>query len=242
MIGVLDSVKPGMWERRRVNNKVKKFLKFIDKYLNGLEVVVGGSFAKDTWLSGNHDIDVFVMFPYEKYKKSDISKLLANRLARYKLVHGSRDYFQVEYSGFLFELIPVLKINSSSKAVNVTDVSPLHTEWVNENIKENSDDERLAKLFAKCNNVYGAESYIKGFSGYLLEVLTIHYKGFFNLMKGVSKWRDREFIDTLGHYKDRSDIISKLNRSKITSLIVIDPVQKNRNIAAAVSSEKYTEI
>ena len=239
MLQVMERIRPGKWEQRRAYKKVNSFLAKIGPLLNGLSVEIGGSFAKGTWLSGDHDIDVFVKFPYEKYKKSDLSDLLAKRLKKYRLVHGSRDYFQLEFWGYLFELIPVLEITKAEQAVNVTDVSPLHTRWVTEHVKEFADEIRLSKSFAKAQGVYGAESYIKGFSGYVLEVLTIYYGGFFNFMKAASEWKKQEFVDAGSHYQHRSEALEKMNKEKQGCLIVPDPVQKDRNIAAALSEEKY---
>ncbi len=239
MLTIIKKIKPDDNERKKVNAIVKAFLAVLKKSLKGLKPELAGSFEKDTWLSGDHDIDVFIKFPYEKYKDKDISKLLEKKLATYTKVHGSRDYFQIQYKNYLFELIPVLNIKSSQQAKNITDISPLHSTWVKKNIKSNSDEIRLLKQFLKANSLYGAESYIKGFSGYLTEVLIIHYKGFNSLIKAASSWKDKEVIDTERHYKSREEALKSLNKSKHSNLIVIDPVQKTRNIAAALSKEKY---
>lgn len=238
MLDVLQKIKPGTRERKKAELITHQFLQLLQKNLSGLHPELGGSFAKDTWLSGNHDIDVFIKFPSEKFHSKDISKILARKLTQYKVVHGSRDYFQVSFRGYLFELIPVLNIAEASKAKNITDVSPLHTRWVKQHAHY-ADEIRLAKQFAKANTLYGAESYIRGLSGYLLEVLTIHYKGFFNLVKAASQWQHQEIIDTLHHHPSNTAIMKHLNKAKHTPLIVIDPVQPSRNIAAALSKEKY---
>ncbi|MDD5178166.1 MAG: hypothetical protein PHT54_02700, partial [Candidatus Nanoarchaeia archaeon] len=113
-----------------------------------------------------------------------------------------------------------------------TDISPLHVKFVNKN-KKYSDQIRLSKRFAKVAKVYGAESYIKGFSGYVLEILTIYYKSFNNLIKAVSKWSSTTEIGN-------KNLINNLNRAKKESpLILIDPTDSTRNAAAALSQEKY---
>ena len=48
--------------------------------------------------------------------------------------------------------------------------------------------------FCKVAGVYGAESYIQGFSGYVLELLVINYKGFKGVIRNVAKWKDRTII------------------------------------------------
>lgn len=113
-------------------------------------------------------------------------------------------------------------------------MSQLHVQWVkkNSNIKLR-DQIRLVKAFCKAQGCYGAESYIQGFSGYVLEILTIKSGGFNKFLKKVSKWKSKEVIGTKKQVK-------QLNKSKKQSpLILIDPVQDTRNAAAALSKEKY---
>jgi tRNA nucleotidyltransferase (CCA-adding enzyme) len=233
---ILEQIRPTEIEIRKTGDLIHSVLKKIK--IPDAKLELGGSYAKNTFLAGNYDIDVFVKFPYTKYKNKDISKILIDNLnLRKKVVHGSRDYIQITKGKYVFEFIPVLDIKDSSKAKNITDVSPLHKDWVKKHIK-NTDDVRLLKKFCRAANVYGAESYIKGFSGYVLEILTYHYKDFFNLIKNISQWKIPVFIDPMKHYKTKSSAHSKLNKSKKTDLIIIDPTDKTRNAAAATSNEK----
>jgi tRNA nucleotidyltransferase (CCA-adding enzyme) len=99
-----------------------------------------------------------------------------------------------------------------------------------------NDQIRLAKQFCKSAGVYGAESYIKGFSGHVLDILTIHYGGFMELLAASQKWADKEVIDPEKYYK--TDALTQLNRSKTDSpIIIIDPILPERNAAAALSYE-----
>ena len=235
---VLKQIRP---EQEAVLKKVDAFLKKLNTELKKQKVaakaVVGGSIAKDTNLKGDHDCDIFVRFDYKKYKEEDISKILEKILKPFdaELVHGSRDYFQIKKQ-INYELVPVLDINNPKDAVNVTDMSPLHVAWVNKHPKM-KDEIRLAKQFCKSVGVYGAESYINGVSGHVLDILTIHYGGFINLLKESQNWKKKEVIDPENIYKGTA--LKKLNRSKIDSpIIVIDPVLSERNAAAALSEEK----
>lgn len=232
---VLNGIKPSEQERKKLKEKTSLILKKIKA--KDAKIVVGGSFAKDTWLTGNHDIDIFVQFDYDKYKNEDISLILEKGLGglEFTKLHGSRDYFQIVKDGITFEIVPLLEIKKAEQAQNITDVSPLHALWVK---KHGLGDEiRLTKAFGKAQNIYGAESYIKGFSGYVLEILTIHYGGFLKLIRGVSKWGEETILDPERLLKDPK---KELNKSKILSpLILVDPVDKTRNAAAVLSKEKY---
>ena len=234
---ILDGIKPAEDEKKRVNQIIQSVLNRIK--IDDLKFELGGSYAKDTFLKGSHDIDIFVKFPCEKYKDKNLSEVLDEKLRlKHKKVHGSRDYFQLEKKGYTFEFIPVLDIKDSSKAKNITDVSPLHTHWVKNHLR-NPDEVRLIKKFCRAQEVYGAESYIKGFSGYVLEILTVYYHNFYNLMKNVSKWKLPVCIDVEKHYRSKEEAFKMINKSKRENeLLIIDPVQKDRNAAAAISKER----
>lgn len=201
-------------------------------------LVLGGSFAKDVWLKDDYDVDVFLAFDL-KYKNTDLSVLSEKILSPFKplRIHGSRDYFQVREK-ICFEIIPVLNIKKASDAKNVTDFSLWHVEWVNKKSKKLKDDIRLAKKFCKAQHVYGAESYIRGFSGHVLDILVIHYKGFVPLLRAAAKWVPKVVVDTENHYKGKA--LQFINKSKTeSSLIVVDPVQPGRNASAALSDENF---
>lgn len=202
--------------------------------------VKGGSTAKGTFIKDDYDVDLFVRFNYNDYKDKKLSDILEQVLKKkFKIerVHGSRDYFQIK-GEFLIEIVPVLNITDYCKAMNVTDMSPLHVEYVKKKVSEKQrDDIRLAKQFCKATKVYGAESYIKGFSGHILDLLVVQYGSFEELIKNASKWGEKVIIDVEKHHKDP---MAKLNDSKLHSpLVIVDPVQPDRNAAAALNKEKF---
>ena len=238
---VLKDIKPTKSEVAGLTTRVAEFKAILASKLP-YEIFVGGSFAKGTWLRGIKDIDIFVRFPYSKFKDksdelSDILEEYLNGLFKHVTrLHGSRDYFRVEHKGIRFEIVPILKISKPEEAMNITDVSPLHVEWVKSKADAKARDEiRLLKGFVKANKLYGAESYRRGFSGYGCEILTLCYGGFLGLIRDAAKWRPGKLLDPEGYYKTREQAIMALNKSKITALVVIDPVQPTRNATAALS-------
>ncbi|MBI3036375.1 CCA tRNA nucleotidyltransferase [Candidatus Woesearchaeota archaeon] len=258
---LLEDVKKGKRPTSQESSVMEKaaaaFVKKLDKALKAVKVraksVVGGSGAKGTWLKGMHDIDVFVCFDYKKYKEksSELSEFVAAAMketfGKHERLHGSRDYFRVHFSGYNFEIVPILKITKASQAKNITDASLLHSAWIRRNISkkaELADDVRLTKAFCKAQRVYGAESHIRGFSGYACEVLTLYYGSFLKLITtAASQWKKcvaggkKIVVDAEKHYKGR-DPLRELNEAKVQSeLVVIDPVQKDRNATAALSNE-----
>ncbi len=244
---VLKTIKPSGEEIQHFKQVTTSFLEKLNKNLKDAKAVVGGSGSRDTWLSGNHDVDVFVLFNYKQYanKSSSLSEILAPIVKKsfpkltIERLHGSRDYFQLQFQNIEFEVIPILSITKAAQACNITDVSPLHAKWVNAHTKKLKDEVRIAKQFFKANKLYGAESYIAGFSGYMVEVLVAFYGSFEKLLQTTQKWKKKQIIDVSKFYP-KGDALFHLNKSKTVSpLVLIDPVDKNRNAAAALSEQKY---
>ncbi|MBI5389534.1 nucleotidyltransferase domain-containing protein [Candidatus Woesearchaeota archaeon] len=238
-------------EKQVLDKKIDDFICLVNTEIQkeGIKAkaVLGGSAAKGTFLKNDFDCDVFVMFDYGLYKDQSSSlsdyteKILKNAVGKPVRLHGSRDYFQMKKE-LQFEIIPVLDIgNDAKKAINVTDVSPLHTSWILGNIKkrpELRDQIVLTKLFFKAQHLYGAESYIQGFSGHVIDILITHYGSFLRLLTAATSWKDRVIIDVQHHYGDNP--ILHLNKAKIVSpLILIDPIQPERNASSSLSVEKF---
>jgi len=239
---ILNKIKPSKDEEINLLNKVNSFCKILQEL--GLEIMIGGSVGKGTWLKGTSDVDIYVLYKDDKNISDKLESKLKQTNLSYIRVQGSRDYFKVFFEDLEFELIPILKIDSPEKARNVTDLSPFHVKYVKSKIKENkflADEIRLTKAFFKSIGVYGAESYINGFSGYVCEVITIYYKSFMNLVKDAVKWRPKVVIDVENFYPDKSKIFEEINKDKLKSpIIVIDPVYKERNIASAVNCKSFS--
>jgi len=242
---VLKEIKPSAQEEKAMRARTKGVLARLGKALPDCKVILGGSGEKGTWLRETHDFDIFVMFPKKKYmEKSDQLSIILEKkiknLYKIKKLHGSRDYFQTVIDKFTFEIVPILETTKANSAVNITDVSPLHAKWVKK-YKKYADDIRLTKQFFKAGKIYGAESYINGFSGYVCEILTINYKGFYKLVRAIVKWKSKQVIDIINYHKGKN-VLFELDKAKtVGPLIIIDPVQASRNAAAAVAKEKFDE-
>ncbi len=244
---ILPKISPTKSEMSAAGAAAEEIVARINKTLKskGASAIIGGSNKKQTQLRNTYEIDIFVLFNYKKYSEdAKISNILENTLKKQfkkiERLHGSRDYFQILKSPYLFEIIPILNISSSKQAKNITDISPLHARWVAGKVKGKFGEIRLTKAFMTAAGVYGAESYIRGFSGYACEILTIHYGSFLNLLKAAEKWKEKDVIDTEKHYKSKNPLL-ELNKSKTGSpLIIIDPVQPSRNVSAALSICTFT--
>ena len=239
---LISRIRPSKEEKKLIEDAAEEIIKKLRK-IKYITPIIGGSISKDTYLKGTNEVDIFVKFNYKKYKSktdkiSDILYKDLKKLFKVSIIHGSRDYFHIKYKGITIEIVPILDIKKPEQALNVTDLSPLHISFVKKYPKLR-DEIRLLKSFCKANSLYGAESYISGFSGYAIEVLVIHYKSFKNALRNSLKWKIKTVIDAK---KELKNPLKELNPSKTVSpLIIIDPVDKSRNITASLSAENFNK-
>jgi tRNA nucleotidyltransferase (CCA-adding enzyme) len=247
------SLSPPEVEMVQLKEKVSKFLPILKKEIAKKSkkgnVFLGGSFAKDTLVKKKiYDIDIFVRLPKNEFNQTAIEKAveISSKTAGYSVlkVHGSREYYRISVSdNATFEIVPSLKITNPKQAENVIDLSYFHVDYVKENIAKNKNLAReiqMAKKFCMAQEVYGAESYIRGFSGYAIECLIINYKTFLNFLKAVVKSKGKLIIDSAKHYKKKDEILYLMNESKTSGpIVLVDPTWKERNVCAAVSQEGF---
>jgi len=247
---VLEKVKPKEKEINEIKIFLDDFLEKLGKKIKAskinAEIFVGGSFVKKTAIKKDkYDIDIFIRFD-KKYRDKNISELAKKVLSGFKnlsVMHGSRDYFVLNVSkNLILEIIPVIKVKNPKDAENITDLSYSHVKYINKKLKSKKiyDEILLAKAFCYANNCYGAESHIRGFSGYSIELLIYHYSSFIKFVKEISKHngKDKVVIDIEKQFKNKQEVLRDLNSSKLNSpIILIDPTYKQRNALAALSEE-----
>lgn len=248
---VLNKIKSSQNEDLELKGIVSRFLNKLNSSADNLNITcnfrVGGSFGKGTYLKNSFDVDVFCRFDL-KYENSDLSelaqKILDNAKIKYFRQKGSRDYFSGNFESIVFELVPNYKINKLDDAQNSTDYSPFHVDFLESRVKENPeilDQIRLTKQLFKAKKLYGAESYINGFSGHVIDILIMYYNSLDNLLNSAKSWGEREIIDVASHYISKGQIEEKIDDSKLSNLILVDPILKDRNAARALLENKYYE-
>ncbi|MBR4225777.1 MAG: CCA tRNA nucleotidyltransferase, partial [Candidatus Methanomethylophilaceae archaeon] len=107
------------------------------------------------------------------------------------------------------------------------DRTPFHTQYILSHLTEEQKNQvRLLKKFMKGIGAYGAEQDARGFSGYLCEVLVVHYGSFRGVLEGSQKWKDNTTL-----------VIESKGPSMVSPLVVYDPVDPRRNVASAVHED-----
>jgi tRNA nucleotidyltransferase (CCA-adding enzyme) len=206
------------------------------------EVALQGSVAHDTWLSGDRDLDVFVLFPgtwsREELESKGFPILLeaASRIGKWELRYAEHPYVHVKVGDVEVDIVPGLRLEDPSQAKTAVDRTPFHTLYVNSKLtSEMRDQVRLLKKFMKSIGVYGAEVRVRGFSGYAAELLIIVYGSFRSVLEAASEWKPPVFINTIGE-KFTGNLAKRLREKYPDSVIFMpDPVDPLRNVTAAVS-------
>jgi tRNA nucleotidyltransferase (CCA-adding enzyme) len=241
---VLKRITPDKRERIEVNALAKKIERNVVVASKRLgvkaRVRLEGSVAKDTWISDERDIDIFMRVSTAIPRKSLGEVCL--RVAR-KATEGSQQIERFAEHPYLEVFVENVRVNIvpcyDAKAGNwlsATDRTPFHTDYINEHFDERLRSEvRLLKSFMKGTDVYGAEIKVGGFSGYLCELLILHYGSFVGVLKAFVGQQRRIVIDVENYYRNRDNELRPLFNEP---LVIVDPVDKGRNVASAVKSQK----
>ena len=208
-------------------------------------VRVEGSVAKDTWLSDSLDIDIFMRLPTSIPRKNlgDIGLKIAKKAAGdAKQIErfAEHPYLEIFLEGHRVDIVPCYD-TKPGEWQSATDRTPYHTDYIKTHLgKELLGEVRLLKKFMQGTDVYGAEIKVGGFSGYLCELLIMKFGSFAKTIRGFAQYNRRVVIDIEGVYADREKELSLLFPEP---LVIVDPVDKGRNVASAVQPQKlYTFI
>ena len=234
---ILKKIKPSHEEEKKVKGFVSQAVRIV-KAVSGKEIVICGSIGKFTWLRGDHDIDLFIIFPKEATREEleekglEYGKRVIRELrGREQIKYAEHPYVRGFVKDFVIDVVPCYGINEGENIISAVDRSPLHLKYILNNLPEKSRDEaRLLKQFCKGISVYGSDTKTEGFSGYICELLIIKYENFENVLKNASSWEAGHKIDI----ENNSEI-----SFRDQPLVIIDPTDKNRNAAANVNGENF---
>ncbi len=188
-----------------------------------------GSAARGTWLSGDHDLDIFIGVSEGSslLPALEVARLVAPEFEERYAEHA---YVHAFFEGFELDLVPCYLVEDSSRILSAVDRTPFHNRYVSRRIKGLEGDVLLLKQFMKGIGVYGSELKVGGFSGYLSELLVIEYGSFLSVLEKAALWRPGVLIDLENHSsRDHED-----------PLVVVDPVDPARNVAAALALDRMS--
>ena len=209
------------------------------------EIRLDGSVAKDTWILDYADLDIFmrVSSNLTKAQLREVCLPPAKRaLYPNKIVERFAEHPYVESvvefgrgRALRVNVVPCYRVERG-QWLSATDRSPYHTEYIRQHLTPSQRDEvRLLKAFLRGIGAYGADIKTGGFSGMLCETLIASRGKFERVVEDFSVWREAQFIDVENYFQGRE---GELHRIFQEPLIVIDPVDKGRNLGAAVRREQ----
>jgi tRNA nucleotidyltransferase (CCA-adding enzyme) len=208
------------------------------------EIVFGGSFAKGTWLKNEADIDIFIKFKkdvdyghFEAYGKL-IGMQSLKEYSPY-LRYADHPYVEAYVDGVKFNIVPCFDV-SFGDWKSAADRSPFHTSYVISKLnQEKKNQVRLLKKFLKSLKIYGAEISIEGFSGYVCEVLILKFGSFLSTIQFFSTYSSDNSVISIATPDHERE---KHKRIFDSFLVILDPIDENRNLGSAISSHSVATL
>lgn len=236
---VLDEVSPSEEERRELRKAYesvrKRALEALEEAGVDGDVTLVGSAARDTWLSGDRDIDVFLLLPPE-LDRDEFEKVGLD-VGRAVFPDGTVEYAEHPYvqgteSGYDVDIVPCYDLGSTDELRSAVDRTPFHNEYVRDVADEHAnfgDEVRLLKAFARGAGVYGSDLRTRGFSGYLCELLVHRYGDFTSVVEAAVDWTPPVRVE----FKEPT------SEELEGPMVVVDPVDPSRNVASVVSRDSF---
>lgn len=233
---VVEDLTPSDDERRNLEqafeNVRERAQDALDDYRFTADVELVGSTARDSWLAGDRDIDVFLLLPEdlprEKFEEVGLD------VGRQVFPDGTVEYAEHPYvkgveDGYDVDIVPCYSLDDPSEVRSAVDRTPFHQRYVEDEMFEGFGDQaRLTKAFARGAGVYGSDLRTRGFGGYLCELLVLHYGGFHDVVEAAADWTPPVEIEFQTPTREHDD-----------PLVVVDPVDPARNVATVVSKESF---
>ncbi|MEI6292094.1 MAG: CCA tRNA nucleotidyltransferase [Methanomicrobiales archaeon] len=234
---VLERIRPQADERGHILKIAELLIHSVNRSGRATGMIVG-SVARDTWIRGDRDLDIFMLFPPDLQREELETEGLA--LARTvaesaggtcREKYAEHPYINATIDDLDVDIVPCYQVPDAAVIRSAVDRTPFHTRYIKGRISNLIDDVLLLKQFAKNGGIYGSDQMTEGFSGYLCELLVYHYGGFTPLLQAASDWWPGVLIDISDH------------RTKTfhEPLIVVDPVDPGRNVSASVSLTRMCE-
>ncbi|MBI5698337.1 MAG: CCA tRNA nucleotidyltransferase [Thaumarchaeota archaeon] len=212
---------------------VEQVIRLVQKQVSNHSQIVGveivGSYAKGTWLPQKADIDVFVKFQSSTPEREFVEigkKIGFAALKDFKpyVRYAEHPFVEAQIKDTKVNVVPCYDVQEGAWKSSA-DRSPFHTKFMIKSLSAQAKNEvRLLKAFLKANDIYGAEIAKQGFSGYVAEVLVLNFGSFDGVIKAASELK-------------QGQIIGKASKEFDTPIVIMDPIDPNRNLGAAISTE-----
>ncbi|MHC1591925.1 MAG: nucleotidyltransferase domain-containing protein, partial [Candidatus Helarchaeales archaeon] len=225
----------------------------------------GSTGEKQTFLRGSSDIDLFVILDKKhveeylrlekKQRKSKIHDFLTQLVqewffpalqnlgcddihvsyAEHPYISARKDKFEIDVVG-CFHLTQEYILKHG--IITAVDRTPLHTQLIKSSLNQDQiNDVKILKSFFQACRAYGDRAAIgqMGFTGFSAEILIYHFKTLENVFNNFERLQDNP-IDFFSRSKKE---LKRIPAFKKATLIMIDPIDPRRNLAASISERSY---
>ncbi|CQH47465.1 tRNA adenylyltransferase, CCA-adding [Halobacterium hubeiense] len=242
--GVLDAVRervdPTPDERRALAEAAERLADRAREAIAELpveaDVLQVGSTARGTWVAGDRDIDLFVRFPADlpREQLQEYGLEVGNEvLPAGREEYAEHPYVKGSFEGYDVDLVPCYRLEDATDIQSAVDRTPFHNAYLEQRLSDaDAGDVRLFKQFLKGIGAYGSDLRTQGFSGYLTELLVLEYGGFRETLEAIRDWAPPVVLDPEDHAEAEFD----------DPLVVVDPTDPERNVAAVVSAENVARV
>lgn len=173
---VLARIKPGKESERSERLFIKRVMGRLGREVPRARIVLAGSFAKGTFLEGDRDVDIFVLFAHsvEKGAMEGIVRAAVENAfpgAFFQVAYAQHPYVRLFLEGRKIDVVPAYEVSCPQSPVSKpgtgnreprigghlwlrspVDRSQLHTEYVLSKMSPRQRDEvRLLKKLLKAN-------------------------------------------------------------------------------------------
>lgn len=235
---VLDRIEPSAREHDEITAAASSLAQAIQARLDDAgwagEPRVEGSLAKGTYLKGQTDADIFVAFPPELDREALTQRItaLGDLLDDPVMAYAEHPYVQGTWEHLPAEIVPCYALEDPRNLASAVDRTPFHTDYILERITDEQRREvRLLKAWLTATGTYGAEEAVLGVSGYLAELLVLAHGSF----EAVLTW-------ATGGMAHAVTLTEPPAATFEDTLVVVDPVDPTRNVAAAVARATCEQI
>ena len=227
----------------------------------------GSTGLKQTHLSGASDIDLFIFLDPDIYaehayaKKGKIKRNKINDLFRGYctgwiipalaefsdfsdaiLSYAEHPYVSVKYKDFNIDIVFAFILSEDyilqNGPITPVDRTFFHTKFILKHLDDyQRNDVRILKKFFKSHLSYGdkAPTGRGGFIGYAIELMIYFYSDIWNVFKNFKNLSDT-VLDT---YNRKEIELRKSSRLQKDFLLIMDPSDKKRNVAASISPRSW---
>ncbi|MFT4868018.1 MAG: tRNA nucleotidyltransferase (CCA-adding enzyme) [Candidatus Nanohaloarchaea archaeon] len=242
---VIEENYPAEDDLQELHQKYSEVSIYIEENF-GQDTHFAGSASRGTCMKDDRDIDIFVLFQEDTERTEledqglEIGKAVFNEFGgEFEIEYAEHPYTKGEIDGYEVEIVPCFDTDPDSIKSSV-DRTPHHSRWVKNNLtEEERKDAVILKKFLDTAGLYGSSLKVQGFSGYLCEILIHEYGSFQELVREAVNWSENPVIDPEDHHD--GELPEKL-RKKFgeESLVIIDPVDEERNVASVLSRENLS--